>query len=181
MIAAQLIANAPGFYFNVHTSLSPDGAARGQLTNTTGLGSGIFTNQLSYTAGDLFLFELFFGNAGGTVNQDVFAGLILSSQLSSALCPGSGNLALLFLRANGTVIEKCLTDLGDPRIPGNPDIALARNVGIPSFFMNEITLLGVDLGAGTPPGTHHAFVCFANPNPAPFQPICDTQAFATVP
>lgn len=180
-IAAQIIANTAGFYFNAHTSFNPGGAVRGQLANSTGLGFSIFTNQLSYTAGDLFLFELFLGNAGGTANVDVFAGLVLPSQVSSAVCPGANNLALLFLGPNSTFIQKCLADLGNPAIPGNPDFALARNINIPTSFLDEITLLGLRLPTGTPPGTYHAFFCYARPQSAPFEPVCDTQAFATVP
>jgi hypothetical protein len=46
-IAAAILANPAGFYFNVHTVLSPGGVARGQLFVDQGVGPGIAAPTLS--------------------------------------------------------------------------------------------------------------------------------------
>jgi CHRD domain len=100
-LAAQILSNPEGFYFNVHTSINTGGSVRGQLAAAGGafnaFGLAVITDAPTYMAGDPIQLKVLFENAGGPAQADAFAGVALPAAMSSALCPGPNNLALIFL------------------------------------------------------------------------------------
>lgn len=166
-----IISNPAGFYLDIHTSASPDGAVRGQLELSQyfpAVGFGVFTNAPNYAAGDAFQVKLFARNAGGTVSADVYAGLTLPPQPACAV-------PLAFLGPNGAVASECLANLASP---GSHAIPLARGLSIPSLPLGDYTLFSTTVPPGVPSGNYSAFFCLAAPNTFPNGPItCDTSPF----
>lgn len=169
--ANAIISNPGGFYVNIHTSASPEGAVRGQLElgpYFPTVGFGVFTNAPSYAAGDAFQIKLFAGNAGGTVSADLYAGLALPPQPTCAV-------PLAFLGPNGTFAAECFANLASP---GSHAIPLGRGLSIPSLPLGEYTLFSTSVPTGVPAGTYSAFFCLATPNTFPNGPItCETSPF----
>jgi hypothetical protein len=175
---AGLLADPSAFYVNVHTALSPGGAARGQLEATPSLGFAVFPDALTYAPGAPIRIKLFLGNALTPGAADVLAGVALPADQSAALC-GPGDTALFFIGRTGGITEACASRLGGP---SSPAIFLAENVTIPVVPLTIFTLLGGQVPAGALSGTYRAFIGLAAPDTFPNGPIQqDIQTFTIGP
>lgn len=168
--ASNILANPSGFYVNVHTSLNPDGAVRGQLETSSAfptVGLAVFPSATSVVPGDPIQLKLFLANVGPPALGDVFAGVGLPADQSAVLC-GPGDTALLFLGLTGTTSLECASRLGGP---GSRAIFLVEDVTLPVLPLTIFTLFNGQVPAGAAPGTYLGFAGVAAPNTFPNGPI----------
>jgi len=183
-IAAQLLSDPTGFYFNVDTSINAEGSVRGQLdTNPAfnAVGLGVFTDAPTYMSGDAIQLKLFVENAGAIALADVFAGVALPAGPGAVPCPAPNDLALVFLGPNNTLDQECLSTLTGP---GGHAVPLAQNITLPPIPLTEasVPLSSAMLAmlAGVQ-GAADVFLCLAMPNTFPGGPMtCGSGGFTLI-